>query len=66
MVAATCTHHRARVRAGGGGVNESDPAVAYERLKIETAWMLRLNVASSSLLENLQVDLVIAASASDR
>jgi hypothetical protein len=39
-------------------VNESDPAVAYERLKIETAGMLNLNVASSSLLENLQVDLV--------
>ena len=39
-------------------MNQSDPAVAYERLKIETASMLRLDVDSSSLLENLQVDLV--------
>ena len=39
-------------------MNEFDPAVAYERLKIETAGMLNLNVASSSPLENLQVDLV--------
>ena len=36
----------------------ADPAAAYERLKIETAGMLRLDVGSSSLLENLQVDLV--------
>jgi hypothetical protein len=36
----------------------ADPAVAYEQLKRETAAMLNLDVTSSSLLENLQVDLV--------
>jgi hypothetical protein len=38
----------------------ADPAAAtaYERLKLETAQMLGLNTDSSSLLENLQVDLV--------
>jgi hypothetical protein len=36
----------------------ADPAAAYERLKIETAKMLNLDVTSTSLLENLQVDLV--------
>ena len=39
-------------------MSDPDPATTYERLKIETAEMLNLNVASSSLLENLQVDLV--------
>jgi hypothetical protein len=36
----------------------ADPAAVYERLKVETAQMLGLNTDSSSLLENLQVDLV--------
>jgi hypothetical protein len=36
----------------------ADPAAVYERLKLETAQMLGLNTDSSSLLENLQVDLV--------
>lgn len=36
----------------------ADPAIVYERLKRETAAMLNLDVDSSSLLENLQVDLV--------
>ena len=36
----------------------ADPAAAYATLKAETAKMLNLDVASSSLLENLQVDLV--------
>jgi hypothetical protein len=36
----------------------ADPAVAYEKLKAETAEMLGLATISTSLLENLQVDLV--------
>jgi len=39
-------------------MTDPDPAAAYERLKIETASMLGLNTESSSLLENLQLDLV--------
>lgn len=40
------------------GLTDIDPATIYEKLKAETAEMLRLNVDSPSLLENLQVDLV--------
>ena len=39
-------------------MNDSDPAATYERLRIETAEMLRLNANSASLIEGLQVDLV--------
>ena len=39
-------------------MNIADPAVAYERLRAETAAMLKLNPDSSSLVEGLQVDLV--------
>jgi hypothetical protein len=39
-------------------VSDLDPAVTYERLKIETASMLNLDAASLSLVENLQLDLV--------
>lgn len=39
-------------------MSDSDPATSYERLRIETAQMLRLNVDSASLVENLQVSLV--------
>jgi hypothetical protein len=39
-------------------MSDSDSAATYERLKAETAGMLNLSVASSSLLENLQIDLV--------
>jgi hypothetical protein len=37
---------------------EPDPAVVYERLKAETAQLLRIDVNGASLLENLQIDLV--------
>jgi hypothetical protein len=39
-------------------MSDSDPAAAYERLKIETARMLNLSTDSTSLIEGLQVDLV--------
>jgi hypothetical protein len=39
-------------------MSDSDPAAAYERLKIETARMLNLSADSASLVEGLQVDLV--------
>jgi hypothetical protein len=39
-------------------MTDCDPVTTYERLKIETAAMLNLDVDSASLLENLQVDLV--------
>jgi hypothetical protein len=36
----------------------SDPATAYDRLRTETAEMLKLNIADLSLVEGLQLDLV--------
>lgn len=36
----------------------ADPATAYERLRAETATMLKLEATSLSLVENLQLDLV--------
>jgi hypothetical protein len=39
-------------------LNIADPAAAYERLRAETAAMLKLSPDSSSLVEGLQVDLV--------
>jgi hypothetical protein len=39
-------------------MSDPDPAATYERLRTETAEMLRLNADSASLIEGLQVDLV--------
>jgi hypothetical protein len=36
----------------------SDPSAAYDRLRVETAEMLKLDVANLSLVEGLQLDLV--------
>jgi hypothetical protein len=39
-------------------MSDPDPAAAYERLRTETAAMLRLNLADLTLTEGLQLDLV--------